>query len=1254
MDYDPFYSLPFVQNRDLSYVPPGQYAGGGGHGTPGLFDIAGSNAYRAPFNPPAWSPNLSPLAGTPLGQPQSLLGFAANMAGNYYIGSQLQANGLFAMGNTGSYAQALRLREQQQQVAATNLNLRNIESDTIFRQLQGAAALTGFMGSMDTAQAEAIRGKADLIANAMPMLQAQPQTQWLATMLTGSRGSVYSLAAPVMDANRFQRDPLTGRTGFSAESNERIIRDMYADLFKSDSVALRAGLRTEDYGAAYRALSAEGLVGARGSLRDRTISAARSVMSDTGMDLNQLLSTGGGLPTAETDIARLPAEQLQSLRNSSAVQQQLRKTDTTQITEQLRGYGESLAAIKEIFTENGVDASVPKLINALKALTNNQLGRFSPAELRSMTRNLQAMSQLSGQNIDEVYASHQSAMDTANRMLGVAGGKAAQYITEAQIAAGMRFGEQNDMVGPYARDRKYMEALAGDYYARTLKSETANVMGVARRLEEGDVKLTDTVEGRRMGAALEAARSGRMDYSYTDAEGKTRQARTPTRHSEFMSLTNGAFKDVTYDQVGQMLSQFDANRFAVLGDERSRDAAFKLTSEAMRREEFIPRLAGVLNASAFAGTFGADPAKRNRMMQIAADALSSSLMDVSAVPDAMLEDPKRLNPYLVQQAAAAFAREGITLTDEQRRLLPSLVLNAKEGGNDIYRNMGIGSLNEGRRITYENTQSSREAISVRSMINEALSPIGKTSGVDVLTRLSGAIEKASAMGSEANFNQLLADVFSADVDLIPAAKEVNTQRQLLVGLEAQLRDARTPEEQRKISERARIEARKLHEQTTALAEQARTRGSLRSLQGTENVSDGKITQAGLSDARISAYDLLVLSTGQTAPTSERLEERAARMEGAASVDELTARITALGDPAEQDKLRSRLAAAAAEQLTVQGQLAAAGEFTSADARVFSRETLKANLRPDSALRGMLEKDPNGKWETISQDYLNLRTLQMFGMSPEDLATERGRRAAATDAAMKTSGLTVGAEIENVNSFLKDTQGLLASKQGLPNTQDIRNQIASGQANSQALADMAKKYFGGSVPRMLLSQGVGVTDEGQAQLQKDLAAMSPGQREDLIRQLAGAGISVSAGDLTADHLGAKVVMDMRKHLTALNSAVTKTQTGLSSIPGLVSEQADGFSLRSMVAPVIRGLLGSDTEGFLSSQLQSAKEGATNLMDKTLFQIRRPAAEPGTVTIDPDASASASKQPSEMKLTGTVEVRGDLVAQMTFANTQVVKS
>jgi hypothetical protein len=562
---DPYMQLQMMQQAGAGQLA-GQYIPGFGQISPQA--RAGGAAQLGAMATMYGSPitgergvDPSPMAGLGLSGPFAPL---MNIGGNMLLSPMMRSSGMMPMGNAGSYNQARRAREQQEILGQLSQGVGDVDAAGVFRSLRGAAAMAGM--PMNAEQTEAARNLSETIASAGPMLgMVAPE---LMDAISGETGSVQAMAGRVMTANRYQLDPVTGKQGYSADSNEQLVRGLFDKLYSDDNMARMQGLRAGDMGQMYESLSAEGLAGPKGNLRDRTIGAIREIQREGDpRELQAEASRLGVTIDSDNNLQALSNADLAKLREgSSTVRDRITESDTDRISGQLQDYVKSISAIREVFGENGdPNAPMPKLIGALEGLTSGRMHTFDASRLNTMVRDMQSLSQQSGKSVDQLVAMNQSNNKELVQMLGQDGGAFAPTSTNYGVTTGQAFQEVGGATGFGTLSRAEAESGAQSLFNRGMASEMSNTLGALTRLErdggfEDDPDAPGFAAGQDLRAALQAVDDGAD--SYIDSTGTRRDV--PTQEREWRSFFHdGAVPGMEVSDFNMMLGDTFANQEAL-------------------------------------------------------------------------------------------------------------------------------------------------------------------------------------------------------------------------------------------------------------------------------------------------------------------------------------------------------------------------------------------------------------------------------------------------------------------------------------------------------------------------------------------------------------------------------------------------------------------------------------------------------------------------------------------------------------------
>jgi len=837
MTMDPS-QLSWMQDATQGLLPGGQFSphpsGGAGY----LAQLAKGYSPAIQGNS---LPDTSPLAPLNL-QQYGIGGMLAGAVGNSYLSGQMQQQGLLPMGNAGSYMQAHRTREHLRMKNDVSAGVASQDADGIYRSFRGAAALAGV--PFDRKQREAARNISDTVASLGPTLSMVAPD--FMDAISGEKGSVQAMAGQMMEANRYRADPITGKMGYSTESNKNLVNNVFENMFSKDNMAQMNGMRAGDMGQAYRQLSSEGLVGPTGSLRDRTIQSLQEGR-EQGMDLKAIGKKAGVEINDDTNLSNLSNEALTKLRKDSTVSAKMGKDDARQVADQLQGYVGSLSAIREVFGENGdANAPVPKLINALKAMTSGQMQKFSPGQLTSMVRDMQAMSQLSGKSIDQLAAMNQYANTQNSQMMGGYGVHFNPASLKVGTTTGMAFAEHGGATGFGALNREQAEQASMGLFSRGMGSQMNNALGALTRIEEAG-GFAENEAGREMKAVLAAADSGAHTYTFVDDNGKSKTKNTPTKESEFRSIVGrGAVEGMSTSDFNMMLGDTTSNLRALSTNEERQQAALRQQPAEVARE--IERsTANRLSSNKALKDQVSSPKER---AEIAAALGKAATTATDELTMEQLQDPKQRNQAIADALQSEAGNRGVTLTDAEAQNMAATSFGQRESVLRTRLDMDATSYAQTHgKAVRESREDKQAEVSARAGINEAMSGLGPKGSF--LQRASTALQKQGDRGGEANLDTMLGDMFAGDMD--EASKQLNkplesvrASQSKIESLTNQLQGA-SPEDKKRIQKEIKEETVMLKKHVTASRELADSLGL--------TDKEGEFNQADIAKGKEAAREL---------------------------------------------------------------------------------------------------------------------------------------------------------------------------------------------------------------------------------------------------------------------------------------------------------------------------------------------------------------------------------------------------------------
>jgi hypothetical protein len=718
---------------------------------------------------------------------------------NIQLTQRLEAAGLMSMGNAASVQQAIEARQMlqtQRQVAAS---ISSQDAAGIYQFFRGSAAVAGL--PFNANQRLAAQQMAGGIAQYGPAISMGiPGGSEFMDVMSGPAGSIHAMSAQMMDANRYRIDPVTGRYGLGSAANAAMISNVYNNMFSEDNMTRMQGLRAGDVGQIYRALSSEGLAGPNLSLRDRTLNALAQERQAAG-NLSGVAADSNIAPEVLTgDLNRLTNRQLEQVRASKTIQSRITKDDARQITDQLQGYVESIAAMREVFGEAGnPNAPIPQIIGALKALTGGQMQKFDPAALTTMVRDLQAMSQMSGKSVDQLLAMSQTANNMNTSILGANAPSFNPAVLQAGVTSGIAFSQAGGATGFGAINRQQAEQTTMSLFSRGLGSETSQAMGALLRVQQSG-GFANNSAGQRLSAVMSAAAAGQDYYEFNGS-----RMSMPTTLNEFRALASqGGIAGGDATTFNMMLTDTTANMRALAENPGMQQVAFN-----QQRRQINSKLAQSMGFRLESEGVFRTGITDNSQRKAAANRISTAgLSALNALTPAEMQNPDMRISAMAEAIRAESATYGVNLSEAEARTIAASQFGQAETtiqgfGFDSYT--GYAQVH-GAQVSEARTAAA-QAASVRADTNSALSKLQKSGGV--LGRFGDAIrnqgEKA-ARGEQVDLGTLMEATFGTKLNpdrpgLTGPMQSVQNAYNELMNIEGQFAGA-SPQEQKELKARA--------------------------------------------------------------------------------------------------------------------------------------------------------------------------------------------------------------------------------------------------------------------------------------------------------------------------------------------------------------------------------------------------------------------------------------------------------------------
>lgn len=519
----------------------------------------------------------------------------------------------------------------------------------------------------------------------------------------GRRGSADMLYQSVAKSGFHRRDP-TGGERMSAESLSGMTREMYAQMYGPDAdLSEMNGISAGRAGVLYDDLFRRGVLpqsigNLKPSERVKAISESLPTDDKTMERLSreyaheQLLRSDAKIlddkryaeltpqqQRAEVDrragTARAELEgQFQDIKDYNAgtgkksigeIEQMdgfgiaARSIDAQKVTSTLKGYSGAIAAVREIFGDNGnPNAPMQQLITALEALTQNQIGRVSPKKIEQYVREVQLASRSAGMGLGAVAAIGSQAAAFGDQ-LGLD-----RSFANSSTLAGIRQGDAMRQTGAFTGFGAMTQeeaSLKGAYLeSAAAASPVGNMIGVAVRTVKEDPSKHYDKDGKALtpvGAMVQALERG--ETTYTD----------PTTGKK-VDIQQG----LANDQSAFVRDVLDKTEDAAITEERMMDrqgnqeytSQIKGLSRLAQRADII----GDMGAT-FAGQLSLDSPSlsaddRQKMGQAAAAAVLSTNSRVAPEKRiAHMQEKIKQNLITAEESRLEQAEPG--LTPEQRR-----------------------------------------------------------------------------------------------------------------------------------------------------------------------------------------------------------------------------------------------------------------------------------------------------------------------------------------------------------------------------------------------------------------------------------------------------------------------------------------------------------------------------------------------------------------------------------------------------------
>lgn len=629
-----------------------------------------------------------------------------------FLGDKFMSAQFLPMGNLYNQYRDKAMFAAQQEAMRRGAE---IDQRTYIDMFAGMAQLSGTpFGVRERRAAATLAGD---LSRIMPMIA--PMAPELFDRLHGSRGSALIMAQQMNLGGRYMVDPLTGRTGLTADSVAELTRRVYDQLYGPDAdIRHMKGLGAGRAGQLYDEMSRRGLMGS-GLSRDDSLVRLATAQKTTVDELRKLDS-----PTLDL---------------------KLRQFEADRIAEKLKSMAGAVAAMQDIFGEMGQpDAPMSMLMNGLQMLTQNGMQTMSPEQVERMVRTTANLARASGMDMTAMMQLVATAAQRGDQ-LGLDRRFAA---TSAQGAAAFATAYGNTAGGMRRwgmADKDKAAALAVQLETNAAASPIAQQLATVVRLQE---EFGGFKEGSEAKALYDALARGDTEYVFN---GQRKSVYLPSGYGE------GSFHDVMTkggmrgDVVEKVRYQTAINQKTI--------AEKNLTMQARAlqgRADIEPRLFQVFSSTA-QGALTDDMRKDAKLV----DAINAATAEVARgqldlAPEDMLNDQ-----LIAKQMIESLKRQGIVVTPElEARVRESSKLMVGNWEERVRQDPGLRGYGSGvnallmnnRKILREKQLLQIEA-DQEGRLQSSFAQLGRSGPAQ---RLVDALLKA---GPATNFNDVVAGVF---------------------------------------------------------------------------------------------------------------------------------------------------------------------------------------------------------------------------------------------------------------------------------------------------------------------------------------------------------------------------------------------------------------------------------------------------------------------------------------------------------------
>lgn len=681
-----------------------------------------------------------------------LTGLAMNMFVAPHLQQQMSNFGMLPGGlasqNVLDQMQVRRFQSEQQEMMSRIAQ--DYTPQGVTSTLRGMAALAG--SEFDAPQQAAAARLGSTMATAAPLLAQMYPSQLDA--LAGRTGSAVVMAQRMSEVNRFRSDPVTGLTGFGAESSEQLARDVFDRLYTPENMSNMRGIRAGDVGDLYGQLTARGMIAGDPRNRVQRFQEAIDFASQDDFARERIRDTlreaGGPMPvdaSGNIDLRQATQDQMDALHSDRDVGTQLRAFESDRVSSSIKGYVDVVSSMREIFGDFGKsDAPMAELIQGLEALSQGGLSQVSPGQLNQMVRTTSQLAQTSGMTLDAAFAMQQQASQGLEA-------RGLNRVMSSQMTQGaMGFGQAMSATGANATpafglgSSDELRQLDQNLRVSAAASPMANAFGAILRARD---ELGAFDEGSEAEALSQALMTGQGQYVHNGRVVDIGEM-DPNKIAGLMAAGNS------------VMNLADARGF-ITNRKANQEQIFENNLGNLVREEVQPdrvrsnvlsdptRLAArnfLRRVDGFEDTATRDAASRD-----IGDAVDIALANMT---DADRRDPERRRQVMEMAIKSAVPQ----LSDEQARFL------AVDSFNEIQRRAeqdygAHGSFENLMTVMNERTLEQGQNVRVRESLNAGIKNdlAGLAGSGGVMERAIAAIQKAGEGGEEAALGKVLAEAF---------------------------------------------------------------------------------------------------------------------------------------------------------------------------------------------------------------------------------------------------------------------------------------------------------------------------------------------------------------------------------------------------------------------------------------------------------------------------------------------------------------